>query len=77
MRFTNGTWDVKEGIKINSAVEVSKLSILEAQKGNTRSNSFLPLVVLYTRVSHFWLYRSERIGQQVKSLASIMSNSSY
>ncbi|GJJ10876.1 hypothetical protein Clacol_005104 [Clathrus columnatus] len=32
MRFTNGTWDVKEGIKINSAVEVSKLTVLEAQQ---------------------------------------------
>lgn len=47
MRFTNGTWDVKEGIKINAAVEVSKLTILEAQQSGGVFQNYLAIPSLH------------------------------
>ncbi|GJJ08080.1 hypothetical protein Clacol_002287 [Clathrus columnatus] len=47
MRFTDGTWDVKEGIKIHSAVEVSKLTVLEAQQSGVVL-LFLSLILFRT-----------------------------
>ncbi|KAF8578188.1 glycoside hydrolase family 31 protein [Ramaria rubella] len=39
MKFTNGTWDVKEGIKVYPATEVSKLTILPPNQATDGSNS--------------------------------------